>query len=92
MLKQKDIDWLNGYKNKTRTYAVYKKSASDQGHKQTESEGMEKVIACKWKTKENQANIVNQPLLGDAFKSTSICIEEISARELGSSFMQGYPL
>ena len=27
----KDIDWLNGYKNKTRIYAVYKRPTSDQG-------------------------------------------------------------
>ena len=29
MLQPKDIDWLNGYKNKTCTYVVYKKSTSD---------------------------------------------------------------
>ena len=29
MLQPKDIDWLNGYKNKTHTYAVYKKPTSD---------------------------------------------------------------
>jgi len=26
----KDTDWLNGYKNKTHIYAVYKKPTSDQ--------------------------------------------------------------
>ena len=25
----KDIDWLNGYKNKTNIYAIYKKPTSD---------------------------------------------------------------
>ena len=29
MLQPKDTDWLNGYKNKTHTYAVYKKPTSD---------------------------------------------------------------
>ena len=29
MLPPKDIDWLNGYKNKTHIYAVYKKPTSD---------------------------------------------------------------
>ena len=29
MLQPKDIDWLNGYKNKTHIYAVYKKPSSD---------------------------------------------------------------
>ena len=27
----KDIDWLNGYKNKTQIYAVYKRLTSDLG-------------------------------------------------------------
>ena len=31
MLQPKDIDWLNGYKNKTCTYAVYKRLTSDLG-------------------------------------------------------------
>ena len=29
MLQLKDTDWLNGYKIKTQTYAVYKKPTSD---------------------------------------------------------------
>ena len=29
MLQPKDTDWLNGYKNKTHIYAVYKKASSD---------------------------------------------------------------
>ena len=37
-------DWLNGYKNKTPIYIVYKKPTSKQGHIQTESEGLEKNI------------------------------------------------
>ena len=31
MLQPKDIDWLNGYKNKTRIYAVYKRPTSELG-------------------------------------------------------------
>ena len=27
----KDIDWMNGYKNKTRIYTVYKRPTSDIG-------------------------------------------------------------
>ena len=30
-LQPKEIDWLNGYKNKTRIYAVYKRPTSDLG-------------------------------------------------------------
>ena len=29
MLQPKDTDWLNGYKNKTHNYTVYKKPTSD---------------------------------------------------------------
>ena len=29
MLQPKDIDWLNGYKDKIRIYAVYKKPTSN---------------------------------------------------------------
>ena len=29
MLQSKDTDWLNRYKNKTHTYAFYKKPTSD---------------------------------------------------------------
>ena len=31
MSQPKDIDWLNGYKNKTHIYAVYKRPTSDLG-------------------------------------------------------------
>ena len=31
MLQPKDIDWLNGYSNKTHIYAVYKRTISDLG-------------------------------------------------------------
>ena len=44
MLQPKDIDWLNGYKNKTLIQAVYKIPTSDLGKIQTESKGMEKIF------------------------------------------------
>ena len=53
MLQPKDTDWLKGHKNKTHTYAVYKRPTTDQGHIQTESEGVEKDIPYKWKSKES---------------------------------------
>ena len=31
MLQPKHTDWLNGYKNKTHIYAVYKRPALDRG-------------------------------------------------------------
>ena len=53
MVPPKETDWLNRYKNKNHIYAVYKRPTSDLGtHIQTESEGMEKDMPCKWKSKE----------------------------------------
>ena len=57
MLQPKDKDWLNGYKNKTTINAVYKKPPPQtKGHIQTESEGLEKDIPCKWRPKESRSN------------------------------------
>ena len=46
MPQPKDKDWLNGYKNKTPIYVVYKRPTSKQGthNIQTESEGLEKNV------------------------------------------------
>ena len=52
-LRPEQEQWLNGYKNKMLRYAVYKRLTSDLGHLQTESEGMENDILCKWKSKES---------------------------------------
>ena len=38
MLQSKDTDWLDGHKNKTHVYAVYKKPTSD----------LKTHIDCKW--------------------------------------------
>ena len=59
MLQPKDIDLLNGYKNKTIIYVVYKRPTSDLGiHTQTESEGMEKDIPCKGNQKKAGVTIL----------------------------------
>ena len=44
---------VNGYKNKAHKYAVCKRTTSDLGHIQTESERMGKGILCKWKSEES---------------------------------------
>ena len=31
MLQPENIEWMNGYKNKTHIYAVYKRPTSDPG-------------------------------------------------------------
>ena len=53
MLQAKGADWLNGYKNKTHIYALYKNTRQISKHIQTESERMEKYIPCKWGAKES---------------------------------------
>ena len=52
MPQPKDKDWLNGYKNKTPIYAVYKRPTSNL-ETQTENEGLEKDISYKWRPKES---------------------------------------
>ena len=44
MLQPKDIDWLNGYKNKTRIYAVYKRPISDLGTHTDKVRGWKKIF------------------------------------------------
>ena len=50
MLQQKDVDWMNGYKNKINIF-IYLLSIRDtfaiQGHIQIENERMKKGISCK---------------------------------------------
>ena len=54
MPQPKDKHWLNGYKNKTSIYAVYKRPTSKKGHIQTESKGLEKTYFTQMKTKRKQ--------------------------------------
>ena len=44
MPQPKDKDWLNGYKNKTPIYAVYKRATSNKGHIQTKMKGWKKIF------------------------------------------------
>ena len=58
MPQPKDKDWLNGYENKTPIYVVYKRP--NKGHIQTESEGLEKDIPCKWRPKESSSTHIRK--------------------------------
>ena len=50
MLQPKGTDWLNGLKATTPIYMLLTRDPLQTwGHIQTESEGMEKDIPCKWK-------------------------------------------
>ena len=55
MVQPKDPDQLDGYKNKTPTYVVYKTLISDL---ETESELLEKDIPRKRKSKESRVTIL----------------------------------
>ena len=59
MLQSKDIDWLNGYKNKTHIYAVYKRPTSDLGTHTDWKWGDGKGIPCKQKSKERVAILIS---------------------------------
>ena len=54
MPQPKDKDWLNGYKNKTPIYAVYKRPTSKQETIQTKSEGLEKKYVMQTENKRKQ--------------------------------------
>ena len=45
MLQLKDTDWLNEYKNKTHTYAVYKRPISDWGTRKDWQWGAGKIYS-----------------------------------------------
>ena len=55
MLQSKDREQLNGAKTRPIIWQIYMSPTRDslhiQRHTQTESEGMEKGIPCKWKSK-----------------------------------------
>ena len=44
MPQPKDQDWLDGYKNKSPTYAVYKRPASKQGTYRLRVKGWKKAF------------------------------------------------
>ena len=44
MSQPKDKDWLNGYKNKTPIYAVYKRPTSKQGTHRLKVKGWKKIF------------------------------------------------
>jgi len=54
MLPPKDTDWLSGYKTRPIYLLFMRDPFHTQGHMQTESEGMEEDITCKWKSKESR--------------------------------------
>ena len=44
MPQPKDKDWMNGYKNKTPIYVVYKRATSKQGTYRLKVKGWKKII------------------------------------------------
>ena len=44
MLQPKDTDWLNGYKNKTHIYAVYKRPTSPRDTYRLKVRGWKKIF------------------------------------------------
>ena len=59
MPQPKDKAWLNGHKNKTPLYGVYKDPPQNKGHIQTESEWLEKVIPSKQRPKESRSSNIH---------------------------------
>ena len=69
MPQPNDKDWLNGYKNKTPNMLSTRDPSRNKGRIQTESEGLEKDIPCKWRPKEsrtsNAKSLQSRPTLCD---------------------------
>ena len=58
MLQLKDTDWLNGYKNKTHIYAVYKSPTSNlETHSKT---GWKKIFHAQGNKKKPRVAILRQ--------------------------------
>ena len=58
MLQPKDTDWLNGYKNKTRIYAVYKKPTSDLKTHRLKVRGWKNIFHANQKQKKGRVAIL----------------------------------
>ena len=58
MLQPKDTDWLNGYKNKTHIYAVYKKPTSDLKTHRLKLRGWKNVFHANRKQKKAEVAIL----------------------------------
>ena len=56
MPQPKDKDWLNGYKKQPLYMLSIRDPPQTKEHKQTESEGLEKDISCKWRPKESRSS------------------------------------
>ena len=59
MLQPKYTDWLNGYKQKSINMLSTRDTLQIQGHIETESEGKENGIPCKWKSKERWSSKIH---------------------------------
>ena len=72
MLQPKGTDWLNVYKTRPLYMLFTRNPPETQGCIQNESEGLEKDIPCKWKSKERGIAISSQiKKLKDRYKTQS---------------------
>ena len=55
-MQPKDRDWLNDTKTKPLYMLSTRDPPQNKGYIQTESEGLEKDISCKWRPKESRSN------------------------------------
>ena len=70
MPQPKDKDWLNGYKNKTPIYAVYKRSTSDLGICRLKVRGWEKIFPENGNQKKARVTILISDKIDNKIKTT----------------------
>ena len=75
MFQSKDLDRLNGYKNKTYKYAAYKRHTSDQKTHRDWQWQHGKRISCKCKSKETGVPILISDRIG--FKAKTIIRDKL---------------
>ena len=54
MSQAKDKDWMDGYKNKPLYMLSTRDPPQAKGHIQTEKQGLDQYISCKWRPKERR--------------------------------------
>ena len=56
MSQAKDKDWMDGYKNKPLYMLSTRDPPQAKGHIQTEKQGLDQYISCKWRPKERRSS------------------------------------
>ena len=74
MFQQKDTDWLNGYKNKTHIYAVYRKPTSDLKAHRLKVRGWKNIFHANGQQKKKAGKAISNKQGRGEYKGNPICL------------------